>query len=148
MTRDYFKNETPQNFDQWVGAAFLRVVGITQVETAAFIGVSDRTLRRREARPEWSQAVKEAGGRWLKDLDGRVRRVMEETVARLPGDLQAGKREAYNFVKWYAERRFPEFAPPAKKLQAELLEKRQYLVGAIPAGLIRRSRAPEAADGI
>jgi len=147
MARNQFKRDLPQNFDQWVGAAYLRLLGRSQAETAVAIGVSERTIRRWETRVEWPQAIKEAESRWTKNLDQKMMRVMEGTVARLPEDLQVGSREAYSFLKWYAERRYPEFAPPARRLQAEVLEKRQYLVGAIPAGLIRQARAPETESG-
>jgi hypothetical protein len=133
----------PPNFERWVGAAFLRLLGNSQNETAAAIGVSERSIRRWEASPDWPKAIEEADRRWLKNLDGMMRRGMRSTVSRLKEDIIAGRREAYDFIKWYAERRWPEFAPPARRLQAELLERRQYIVGAVPAGLIRRSSTSE-----
>jgi len=148
VTRSYSKKDQPHNFDQWVGAAFLRLLGNTQSEAAAAVGLSERTVRRWEARPEWSQAIREAESRWLKGLDPQMRRAMESAVGRLSADLQAGSREAHSFLKWWAERRFPEFAPPAKKREIEDLERPQYIVGAIPAGLIRRLRASEDETGL
>lgn len=119
--------ERPRNWDQWVTAAFLRLLGVTQKDAARAAGVGLRTLCRYEADPRWPQAVLEAQERWLKGLDGQVRRKLLEALSGDPDD---------RLLMWYAERRFPQLAQPAIQRPAPSIESPAPIsVGAVPAGL-------------
>lgn len=59
----------PAHWDKRVSAAYLRILGATQVEAAKAVGRSERTLQAWEADEEtWRAARAEAESRWLVDL--------------------------------------------------------------------------------
>ncbi len=92
----------PKNWDKAVSAAYLRVLGSTQADTAKSVGVSERTVRSWEGSKWWPNAESEARNRWLKGI-------VDQAMAGLSDVL--ANRDA-NTVRWVLERRMPEFAPP------------------------------------
>ena len=124
--------ETPRNWDQWVSAALLRVLGVTQRDAARASGMGLRT----ETDSPWPLAVEEAQERWLKGLDIRVRRGLLELLSGEPSD---------RLLMWNAERRFPELAPPAVKLRYSGSDGGPIpiIIGSAPRGVLREKGGSE-----
>ena len=120
----------PQNWDKWVSCAFIRGLGGTQEHAARAAGVGVRTLARWEKDSRWHGAQAEAHQRWLQNLDAEVRAGLLERVRKAQSQ---GNDE---LLRWYAERRWPEFAPPAQRVEAKVEETRQFIVQP-PLGLMR-----------
>jgi hypothetical protein len=71
-----------------VSAAYLRLIGRTQEETAVAVGVSDKTIWTWEnERGDWPAAVQDARKRWLSGLSGQAR----ETLSKALKDAASGK---------------------------------------------------------
>ena len=78
--------DRPRNWDSWVSAAFLRLLGVTQKDAARASGMGLRTLCRYENDPRWPLAVQEAQERRLQGLDAQVRRKLLEAFSGDPDD--------------------------------------------------------------
>jgi len=122
--------DRPRTWDSWVSAAFLRALGVTQKDAARASGIGLRTLCRYEKDPRWPLAVAEAEERWLQGLDTHVRQRLLEALSGEPDD---------RLLMWYAERRFPELAPPVARHRPSQGRDLQnpITVGGIPAGVMR-----------
>lgn len=64
---------SPQDWDKAVSAAYLRMIGQSQIESAEGAGVGRRTLQDWEKCSWWEAARAEARGRWLQGLVDRSR---------------------------------------------------------------------------
>lgn len=99
--------ERPKYWDKWVSAAYLRIMGATQIEAAKGVGRSERTLQRWEEDEEtWRAARKEAEDRWLVEVKDASRRSV----------LKAAGRNAEMGLK-ILERIDPALAPPKQKVE-------------------------------
>ena len=97
----------PKDWDKWVSAAYLRILGATQIEAAKGVGRSERTLQRwEEDREAWQAARREAEDRWLVEVRDASRRSV----------LKAAGRNAEMGLK-ILERLDPALAPPRQKLE-------------------------------
>lgn len=102
------ERKRPANWDKALSAAYLRLLGATQIDAAMHVGVSDRSIRAWEGSKWWPMAVAEARERWLKGGDS-------ECMKKLVADMAGGKDGAIT-ARWWAERRIPEFAPPKQRV--------------------------------
>lgn len=98
----------PKQWDKMVSAAYLRILGRTQKETAESVGRSERTIRDWESldKDRWNEARREAESRWLQDATDASRRSVLRGVERNP-DM------GFRFL----ERVDPALAPPKQKLE-------------------------------
>ena len=98
------------NWDKWVSAAYLRMIGHTQKQAAEAVGRSERALREWEADGErWPRAQEEARGRWLNAATDAARGAVLRS-------LQVGNAE---LGKWLLERVDPHLAPPKMRLDVQ-----------------------------
>ena len=100
----------PQDWDKAVSAAYLRLLGATQLDASFHTGMAERTIVAWEASPWWPMAEAEARMRWLKGGDALA----------MTGLLRAIKGhgpEAATTARWWAERRIREFQPPSQRLE-------------------------------
>jgi len=134
----------PKRWHEWVEAAKLRMIGTPRQHASAVIGVSPTTMQQwEESVYWWREAILEAERQWLKHMDESVRVGLQEAISKTVTRMKGGKMSStdLSFLKWYTERRWPnQFAPPATRKELEDSEREQYLVGAIPAGLLRKAR--------
>ena len=61
--------ERPRDWQKATAVAYLRLVGLTQIDAAKGAGIGERTLRRYEVSPWWPEACAEAVGRWMQQLE-------------------------------------------------------------------------------
>ena len=92
----------PGDWDKAIAAAYLRLIGWTQKESAEGAGVGERTLKRWEKSDWWPEASEEASGRWLKHL------VEDSRISVLSG-VKKDPALALKII----ERTDPRLAPPA-----------------------------------
>ena len=62
-----------EQWDKWVSAAYLRMLGATQSEAAEAVGRKERTIRSWESDSRWPQAMADARERWLSGVEGAAR---------------------------------------------------------------------------
>ncbi len=75
----------PADWDKAVAAAYLRLIGQSQNDSAKGAGVGRRTLQRWEISDWWPDACEEASGRWLSHLVSTARVSLARGVAVNPG---------------------------------------------------------------
>ena len=63
-----------------LNAARLRLMGATQAEAGAAVGVSERTIRAWESDSEWSGVTSEARSKYLAGLAAKTRRALLESL--------------------------------------------------------------------
>lgn len=97
----------PHSRDKAVSAAYLRLLGHTQEESAESVGVGVRTLIRWEQCSWWPQVEAEATSRWLAGLRGKTMAALTDLV---------GEREPAT-VRFVAERQIKELAPPLQRIR-------------------------------
>lgn len=102
--------QRPMDWDKAVAAAYLRLIGHTQLEAAKGAGVGERTVARWENSSFWPEACEEAADRWLSHLVEHSRRSLLDGVKKDP-----------ELSLKVLERTDPRLAPP--KLKAELTGK-------------------------
>lgn|SRR5690606_4679649 len=77
------KKKPHAHWDKVVLAAYLRILGATQVEAAISVGRSERTIQLWEADKElWEAAREEARKRWLRDVIDASRRSVLKAAGR------------------------------------------------------------------
>jgi len=67
---------SPRDPDKALSAAFLRMLGHTQVETASAVGVSERSIVLWEQCSWWADMKRIARDRWLSGLEAKARRTL------------------------------------------------------------------------
>lgn len=98
----------PKDWDKWVSAAYLRILGATQEESARGVGRARRTIQLWEADKEnWAAARAEAEDRWLANLKHASMKTILENVSA--GNAVIGMQ--------VAERLIPALAPPKHKVE-------------------------------
>lgn len=95
------------NWEARVHAAYCRMCGKTQEETAQRVGFTARTIRNWEAADSWSDACDEARDRWMQDLIVEARSAVLQAVKN--GDMIRGLQ--------ILERVDDELAPPAHQVE-------------------------------
>lgn len=96
----------PPHWDKLVSAAYLRIMGATQNETAKGVGRSLRTIQLWEAQKElWQAARAEARDRWLSDVVDASRSTVLKAVRS--GNAELG----FTII----ERVDDELAPPRQR---------------------------------
>lgn len=88
--------------------AFLRLLGATQELAAKEVGVGTRTVRAWEGSDWWPKAREAARKRWFRQGN-------EATMRGILGALDRRDAEGYTMMRWWAERRIEELAPPRQK---------------------------------
>lgn len=97
----------PHDWDKAVAAAYLRMIGLSQVDAANGAGIGERTIVRWEQCSWWQDARDEASDRWLNDL-------VAESRATLMKSIKAGDPIRALQV---LERRDQRLAPPAHQIE-------------------------------
>jgi hypothetical protein len=131
----------PPHWDKRVSAAYLRILGATQKETAKGVGRSLRTIQVWEADQEtWQEARTEARDRWLNDVHDASRSTVLRSVRE--GNADIGFR--------ILERLEDRLAPPKQRLEHtgkdggpmehEVHEARERIASRV-AGIALRRRA-------
>jgi len=98
--------ERPSNWPKRVSAAYLRLIGATQVVAAEAEGVSDRTIRSWESHPSWPEAQAEARSLWLDKVSDAARATLHRSIKA--GDAQS--------ARWLLERVAEELGPPIARI--------------------------------
>lgn len=85
-------DDAPEPHRHWqriVDVAYFRLLGWTQKEAAAAVGINQRTVREYESHAAWPEAVKSAGDRWHTSLAVRARGTLYQDLdpKRARGDL-------------------------------------------------------------
>lgn len=99
------KDETesrPTQWDKRVAAAYLRVLGATQIDAASGVGVCEKTIHNWEHHESWPEAREEARCRWLVDVVDAARMRLLKALKDLTDGALALK---------VLERMDPELAP-------------------------------------
>jgi hypothetical protein len=87
--------------------AYLRMMGMTQIDAGHAIGRSERIVQSWEYHTTWPLAREEARKRWLVDLTDAARKTLLETVKAGAGELSLK----------VLERLDADLAPPTQRLQ-------------------------------
>ena len=95
----------PPQWDKRLSAAYLRILGASQADTAKAEGVCERTIWGWEHDPTWPKAEAEAATRWLNDTTAASRKTILESIRQ--GDVTS--------ARWVLERTVPELMPPAQQ---------------------------------
>lgn len=74
MTQTPSTIKKPANWDKAVAAAYLRQIGLSQIDSARGAGVGRRTIQRWEESEFWADACQEASDRWLSHVTSKCRR--------------------------------------------------------------------------
>lgn len=118
----------PTDWGKALYAAYLYQVVETMKQAAAFAGVSYRTMQRWVHSEWWPEAEAQAYHRFLRHTDSQARRALARALTNGETDV----------MKWYLERRDPNFAPPTKRLDVRMSV--QQLIASLPADEVRRLR--------
>jgi len=110
----YAQRANPPPIPYWekcILAAYLRMMGATQLDAARAVGRSIRTIATWESRKDhWALALAEARKRWLVDLEHASRAALLRTIKDGNGLL----------ALQVLERIDPELAPAKQRLDVEL----------------------------
>ena len=89
MKRTAFEvpNEPARYWMKRVSAAYLRMLGATQIDAAKAVGRNARTIREWEAHETWPAAREAARRLWLVDLSDASRHALLQTIRGGNGDL-------------------------------------------------------------
>ena len=98
--------DKPRDWDKAVAAAYLRLIGGTQVEAAEGAGLGLRTLQGYEKCEWWAEAQEEASNRWLKHIVGAARH-----------SLAKGIKDDPNLAFKVLERMDPRLLPPKQRME-------------------------------
>lgn len=99
----------PKNWDRWVSAAYLRLLGLSRKAIAKGGHVSAAALRKWEAHPFWPLAMDEARDRFLARADSRARTAILDALEG--GDAWLGLK--------LLERSDPRLAPPKQRVEVD-----------------------------
>lgn len=96
----------PRDPETALSAAYLRLLGHTQVEAAHATGIDPRTLGRWESCGGWDDVASEAADRWLHGAVAKARRALLAALEQPDGPLALR----------VLERVVPELAPPSQQV--------------------------------
>jgi hypothetical protein len=70
----------PRDWEKATAVAYLRLIGLTQIDAAKGAGIGVRTLRRYEVSDWWPEACREAVDRWMQQLEIEARSTVMQAV--------------------------------------------------------------------
>lgn len=132
-------------FEGWrerrVMYAFYRLLGLSRADAAKAVGAGRHFPKVVESSEDWRVYLDEARARFLEGLDAKIRSVLKRKVERMLEVLEADPDAPVDMelLKWWLERRDPEFAPPVRRVEQKIEARAQFFVGAAPAGFLRDS---------
>lgn len=119
--------ENPHDRDKALSVAYLRMIGLTQVDAAKSAGVGERTIRDWEKCSWWPEVQAEARHRWLNDL-------MDASRATLLKSIKAG---GFTEALTILERMDPDFRPAPQEHRIGILG----MIQTLPPEEVRRLQA-------